>query len=54
MNKNYICPKAEVKNFASEDVIATSGTTANNPLTAVATKAFNVSDANVSWKDKVN
>lgn len=53
MNKNYICPKAEVKSFASEDVITTSGTVSNNPLTAVATKTFNVSEANVSWKDQV-
>lgn len=50
----YESPKAEITNFMSEDVVTTSGTTANNPLTAVATKAFNVSDANVSWKDKVN
>ena len=49
----YIKPNAEIKKFISEDVITTSGTT-NNPLTALTSKAFTVSDANVSWKDKVN
>ena len=51
--KTYISPKAEVKNFVSEDVITTSGTTVN-PLTALATKTFSNSQANVSWNDKVN
>ena len=49
----YTCPKAEIKKFISEDVITTSGTTVNNPLTKVASKTFNVADANVSWNDIV-
>lgn len=53
MNKNYVSPKAEVNKFVSEDVITTSGTT-NNPLTAVASKTFTVSEANVSWNDRTN
>ena len=48
----YIKPNAEIKKFISEDIITTSGTT-NNPLTALATKTFSVSDANASWGDKV-
>ena len=51
--KKYENPNAEIKNFVSEDVIATSGTTVN-PLTALATKTFSNSQANVSWNDKVN
>jgi len=49
----YIKPNAEIKKFISEDIITTSGTTVNNPLTALATKTFSVSDANASWGDKV-
>ena len=49
--KTYTCPKAEIKNFVSENVIAASGV-AQNPLTALATKTFSVSDANVSWNSK--
>ena len=51
--KRYENPNAQIKNFASEDVITTSGTTVNNPLNKVASKTFNVADANASWKDKV-
>ena len=51
--KTYIKPMAEVKSFYAENVIAASGVN-NNPLIAVSTKAFSVSEANVSWKDKVN
>lgn len=51
--KNYVKPKAQIKNFVSENVIAASGVGAN-PLTAIASKTFSVSDANVSWKSKVN
>ena len=50
----YTCPKAEIKKFISEDVITTSGTTVNNPLKLASTKSFLNSDANVSWKDKIN
>ena len=51
--KRYENPNAQIKNFVSEDVITTSGTIVNNPLNKVASKTFNVADANASWKDKV-
>ena len=52
--RNYIKPNAEIKKFISEDVITTSGTQVNNPLKLASTKSFLNSDANVSWKDKIN
>ena len=45
--KRYENPNAQIKNFASEDVITTSGTVVNNPLNKVALKTFNVADAAV-------
>ena len=51
--KTYISPKAEVKNFVSESVIATSGVN-NSPLTALEKVNFANAHANVSWKDKVS
>ena len=54
--KNYTKPNAEIKNFISEDIVTTSGTTVNptpNPLTVLASKGFSNSEANVSWKDIV-
>ena len=54
MNKKYVSPRAEVKNFASEDVILTSGVNNNDKLTAMALKSFSNADANVSWKSKVS
>lgn len=53
MNKNYVSPHAEIKNFMCENVIAASGVN-NNPLKNKAMKEFSVSDADVSWKSKVN
>lgn len=50
MNKNYVSPSVEIKNFLTEDVIAASGV--NNPLTAHTSKTFSLSDANVSWNNK--
>ena len=52
--KTYIKPNAQIKNFISEDVITTSGVNNTNPLTAIATKTFSNSHANVSWNDKVD
>ena len=54
MNKNYVSPKAEVKCFVTENVIAASGTGTNTRLTAINSKTFSVGDSNVSWKDIVN
>ena len=54
MNKKYVSPYAEVKNFVTEDVILTSGTGTNTRLTAINSKTFSVGDSNVSWKDIVN
>ena len=48
----YESPKAEIKRFISCDVITTSGTVSNNPLTALASKTFTVSESNVSWNDR--
>ena len=53
MNKNYVSPKAEVKCFMVEDVIAASGVT-TNPLIAKTSISFTNSQANVSWKDKIS
>ena len=53
MNKNYVSPCAQVTNFMSENVIATSGVT-NNTLTALEKVNFANSHANVSWNDKVS
>lgn len=50
--KIYTSPKAEVKNFDCEDVIASSGVV-SNPLTALEKVNFANSQANVSWNDKV-
>lgn len=52
--KTYKSPKAEIKSFISEDVITTSSAQVNNPLKTASAKAFLNSDANVSWKDKIN
>jgi len=51
--KNYKKPNVQIKKFISEDVITTSGVASNNPLTALTSKAFSVSESNVSWNDKV-
>ena len=50
---NYIKPNAQIKKFVLEDVILTSGVS-TNPLTKVDLKSFLNSEANVSWKDKIN
>ena len=50
MNKNYESPKAEIRNFISEDVVTTSGTGGTGSLTVItATKTFANRDANVKW-----
>ena len=51
--KTYTSPKAEIKSFVSESVIAASGVNNTNPLLRVQSKAFSNSEANVSWRDIV-
>ena len=51
--KTYTSPKAEIKRFISENVIAASGVT-TNPLIAKTSISFTNSQANVSWKDKIS
>ncbi len=49
MNKNYESPKAEIRNFISEDVVTTSGTGGTGSLIVTATKTFANRDSNVKW-----
>jgi len=53
MNKKYVSPYAEVKNFITEDVIASSGVNNKDKLTAMALKSFNVADSDAKWGDVV-
>ena len=50
--RKYENPKAEIKNFVSENIITASGVS-NSPLVAEKSKVFAVSEANVSWNSKV-